>query len=221
MRQRVNGGGRRGSVRSHGPQGGDGLLVAGDAGTRVGRQAAIVGEVVGQVGELDAAREGIGGEPGDVGGVGVGVAVGEEIEGGDNRGRVATAAQFGECIRRVLDEVVQDSDDACGRSLDAEHDAEGVEDKGLTAGSGVELAAVGLRGEGDGVFERGSERDSGHSLKHTPRRRAGAPARPARAPGGPSCNLLPAAHEAPGRLPGRLRAAGIARAGSHSHQAKK
>jgi len=47
-------------------QGGDGLLVAGDAGTRLGRQAAIVGEVVGQVGELDVAGERVGSEAGDV-----------------------------------------------------------------------------------------------------------------------------------------------------------
>ncbi len=161
-------------------QEGDGVLVAGDASARVGRQAAIVGEVVGEVGELDAAREGIGSEAGDVDVIGVGVAVGEEIERGDDRGRIAAVAQVSEGVGRVLNEVVQDGDDARGGGLDAQHDAEGMEDEGLAAGGGVELAMMGLRGESDGVFERGSERERVHSLKHTPRRRAGAPAALAR-----------------------------------------
>jgi len=56
----------------------------------------IVGEVVGQIGALDGAGEGVGGETGDVGVVGLVVAVGEEVERGDNGGRVAAVAQIGE-----------------------------------------------------------------------------------------------------------------------------
>jgi len=50
-------------------QGGDSLLRARDAGGLVGGggQAAIVGEIIGEIGELDAACKRITGEAGDVG----------------------------------------------------------------------------------------------------------------------------------------------------------
>ena len=109
--------------------------------------------VVLEVGEFDAFGDGIGFGAADEIFIGFAFAFGDAIEGGENFFAVAGLAEVIGGDGGVFDDVVEDADDAIEFALEAEHDAEGMEDVGLTVF--VFLSFVRFDGEGDGVFERG------------------------------------------------------------------
>ena len=109
--------------------------------------------VVGVVGELHASRDPVRRRPQRCLLTGLARTLGERLNGGDHLERQARIDQICQRDGGVFDDVVQHPRHPFMRIVQAEQDAQRVQDVGLT--SLVELTRVGVCGDGDGAFEHG------------------------------------------------------------------
>ena len=107
--------------------------------------------VVFEVGQFDAAADGVGFGAEDELFVGFGIAAGDGVDTGDYFFGKAFGAEAIERPAAIFDDVVESGGHAFFRRGEAEHDAEDVKD---IRGAGlIDLSFVGDGGEGDGAFQ--------------------------------------------------------------------